>query len=410
MDVVYLDYQKAFDTVPHKRLLLKLQAYGFTGSTLDWIRNFLTGRTQHVSVNGVLSEERAVLSGVPQGSVLGPLLFLLFINDIVDDLETNLFLFADDSKLFKHIRTQADMAALQRDLVRLEDWSNRWLLRFHPDKCHVLSLGKFEALSKLSADARAPGKLLDQELFASPYSLCGFELDHVEEEKDLGVTIDEELTFSSHIDGKIAKANSFLGLIRRNFCYLDKSSMLRLFKAFVRPHLEYAQAVWSPHLPGVVNRIENVQIRALNLIPELRGLSYEEQLRSTKLPTLAYRRFRGDLIEVYKHLHSYDKAVITSSFACSARHPDKLAQTHRKSNLDQRLFYHRVQQSWNLLPASCRDLEITVDTFKNRVDSFFSRIGLPLLTDHRAGTPTHSEIKNLMDLNLLNSGGARSGR
>ena len=305
------------------------------------------------------------------------------------------------------------MAALQRDLVRLEEWSDRWLLRFHPDKCHVLSLGKFEALSKLGEDGldRAPGKLRDHELFASPYSLCGSELDHVEEEKDLGVTIDEELTFSTHIDSKIAKANAFLGLIRRNFSYLDKSSVLRLFKAFVRPQLEYAQAVWSPHLVGVINKIENVQMRALNLIPELRGLSYEEQLRCTKLPTLAYRRFRGDLIEVYKHFHSYDSSVISKSFARNARHPDKLFQTHKKSSLDQRMFYHRIQQQWNLLPASCRDPEITVDTFKNRVDAFFNKLGLPLLTDHRAGTPSHSDITHLMDLNSLNSaGGARSGR
>ena len=124
--------------------LLKLESYGIAGTLLEWIKSFLVGRTQRVSVNGVLSDERPVASGVPQGSVLGPLLFLLYINDIADNLETSLLFFADDSKLSKHISTQDDIDALQRDLLRLEDWSSKWLLRFHPDKCHVLSLGRFE--------------------------------------------------------------------------------------------------------------------------------------------------------------------------------------------------------------------------------------------------------------------------
>ena len=152
------------------------------------------------------------------------------------------------------------MVALQRDLQRLEGRSQRWLLKFHPDKCHVLSLGKWNAMSNLG-------------LFHAGYTLCGHTLDHVDEERDLGVIIDAELSFASHIDAKVAKANSFLGLIRRNFQFLDTDSLLRLYKAFVRPHLEYAQAVWSPSSAGLINKIENVQKRALNLVPQLRGLS-----------------------------------------------------------------------------------------------------------------------------------------
>ena len=335
-----------------------------------------------MAVNGVLSGEQAVLSGVPQGSVLGPLLFLLFINDITDDLETHLLLFADDSKLYQHIRSQADMEALQRDLARLERWSTTWLLRFHPDKCHVLSLGKFDALAKLSA------KQPELRLHHQPYTLCNHVLEHVDEERDLGVIIDGPLTFNSHIDAKIAKANSFLGLIRRNFHYLDLDSTLRLYKAFVRPHLEYAQAVWSPKRSGAITRLENVQMRALNLVPELRGLPYQQQLVRAKLPTLAYRRFRGDMIEVFKHLHTYDKAVLAASFKRNQRHPDRLVQSHSNSELQRRLFYFRIQELWNALPAACRDLSITIDTFKNRFDKHWAGLKLPLILDHRAGLPT----------------------
>ena len=144
------------------------------------------------------------------------------------------------------------MDALQRDLARLEAWSGLWLLRFHPDKCHVLSFGKEDTMTKL-------------QLFHGVYTLCGHELDYVEEEKDLGVVIDSNLNFESHIDSKVAKAMSFLGLIRRNFHYLDKSSLLRLYKAFVRPHLEYAQAVWSPSSSGLITKIENVQNNARSI-------------------------------------------------------------------------------------------------------------------------------------------------
>ena len=389
VDAIYLDYQKAFETVPHRRLLLKLEAYGITGAALSWIESFLTGRTQRVAVNGTLSEERAVLSGVPQGSVLGPILFLVFINDIVDDLETNIFLFADDSKLFNQIRSYDDMAAVQRDLVKLEAWSDRWLLRFHPGKCHVLTLGGLDTLSK-QTDADGQPVIL----WHVDYKLCGQNLEHVEQERDLGVIIDGDLTFRAHIDSKVNTANAFLGLIRRNFQYLDLESLLRLFKAFVRPHLEYAAVVWSPSLQhrnyrSLVNRIEQVQMRALNLVPELQGLSYAEQLTRARLPTLAYRRFRGDLIEVFKHYKTYDKRAISASFKPNPRHPDKLRQSHA-TPLQARLFYHRVQEWWNSLPTPCRDTSVTVDTFKCRFDKHWATTKLPLLRDHLGGPPTRS--------------------
>ena len=148
VDSIYLDFQKAFDTVPHKRLIEKLKSYGIRNKLLCWIHSFLTNRTQHVVVNNQSSSEQKVVSGVPQGSVLGPLLFVLYINDLPDKLESSSLMFADDTKIFKAINSENDIQALQRDLIKLEEWSSIWLLKFHPDKCKVLTIGNLERIER----------------------------------------------------------------------------------------------------------------------------------------------------------------------------------------------------------------------------------------------------------------------
>ena len=132
------------------------------------------------------------------------------------------------------------------------------------------------------------------------------------EEKDLGVIIDSELSFSEHVASKVRTANAIVGLIRRSCSFLDGTSFKKLSTAFVRPHLEYAQSVWSPHLRKHINMLENVQIRATKLVDGLARLDYPDRLKILNLPTLAYRRLRGDLIEIYKHFHHYDIETIVS--------------------------------------------------------------------------------------------------
>ena len=178
VDVIYFDFAKAFDTVPHRRLIKKLNAYGIRGLTLDWIKSFLSDRHQYVKVNDKLSKEGKVLSGVPQGSVLGPLLFVMYINDLPEVTNSDMYLFADDTKLVEEINSAEDAIRLQLDIDAMERWSKDWLLRFHPDKCHVLTLGKFWNIKH-----------------AHPYNIGGVILEHVEQEKDLGVIIDGELNF-----------------------------------------------------------------------------------------------------------------------------------------------------------------------------------------------------------------------
>ena len=149
--------------------------------------------------------------------------------------------------------------------------------------------------------------------------MCGNELEHVCEEKDLGVIMDEELKFEDQMSAKVKKANGMDGLIRRSFSYLDYRLFKKLYTTFVRPHLEYAQAVWAPHLKKHINMIENVQIRATKLVDGFNSLIYTEKLQILNLPTLVYRRARVDMIEIFKHFHSYDKSTLSKSFQQSNR-------------------------------------------------------------------------------------------
>ena len=289
VDAIYLDFEKAFDTVPHRRLLEKLKAYGIAGEIFYWISDYLRERTQVVLVNGTDSEIGAVSSGVPQGSVLGPLLFVLYINDMLDNITSDGLLFADDTKVYRQICSKEDALKLQLDIDLMKAWTDKWLLHFNDDKCHVLTLGKIENI-----------------LYTHRYKINDKELEHVFEEKDLGVHVDADLSFEEHIATKIMKANQIMGLIRRTFTYLDKESFKKLYTALVRPHLEYAQSVWSPHLKKYQDLVEKVQIRATKLVDHMGALDYSERLKAIKLPTLSFCRYRGDMIEVFKHLHKYD--------------------------------------------------------------------------------------------------------
>ena len=204
-------------------------------------------------------------------------------------------MFADDTKIFRQIASQEDAVELQSDLQKLQEWSNIWLLQFNAEKCHVLTLGRFENIKH-----------------AHQYNLCSNELEHVSEEKDLGVTIDEELKFEEHIARKVQVANGIVGQIRRSFSFLNAETFRRSFVAFVRPHLEYCQAAWSPHLQRNINMLENVQIRATKLVDGLSSLDYPERLKRMDLPTLVYRRQKGrhdrgfQTLQLIRQKHSLD--------------------------------------------------------------------------------------------------------
>ena len=226
VDVVYLDFKKAFDTIPHKRLLNKLRSYGISGKLLAWIESFLSERRQQVTLGGHRSNLVPVVSGVPQGSVLGPLLFLLFVNDLPDAVDFPIKLFADDAKLFSGVSAERDAVALQADLDALMVWSDSWQMAFNEDKCKVMHIG---ARNRISS-----------------FHMRGHLLESVEVERDLGVQIDVLLKFRQQAAEVIAKATRVLAVIRRSFALLNEVILPLLYKSLVRPHLEYGNIVWGP--------------------------------------------------------------------------------------------------------------------------------------------------------------------
>ena len=203
VDCIYMDFQKAFDKVPHKRLLEKIKSYGIVGPTLNWIEDFLLNRSQKVMVNGAGSESENVTSGIPQGSVLGPILFVIYINDLPDTVESDSYLFADDTKIFRISKGKDDKETLQDDLTKLEEWSDKRLFKFHPEKCKHMKISKSK----------------NEE--TNTYKLLGQDIETVTQEKDIGFIIDSELTFENHLCEKVTKATSIFAAIRRTFRYLD---------------------------------------------------------------------------------------------------------------------------------------------------------------------------------------------
>ena len=279
-DVIYTDFSKAFDSVPHERLFLKLEAMGIRGDVLKWIKSFLRERTQCVNVDGVRSSWRDVLSGIPQGSVIGPILFVIFINDMPSHVKHNICkLFADDSKLFGDVNANVSNT-VQIDLSNLEYWSTVWQQPFNAKKCKTMHLG-----------VHNPNHT---------YHLNGHALDVTRTEKDLGVLMDDSLKFHTQTAAATKKANQILGVIKRSYKTRDKNTMTTLYKSMVRPHLEHGNVIWGPFYAGDKKAVESVQRRATKLIPELREKCYLDRLRALDIPSLEYRRSRGDMIWCYK--------------------------------------------------------------------------------------------------------------
>ena len=261
VDCVYMDFQKAFDTVPHRRLLSKVRTYGFNENMINWIEQFITGRTQRVRIDGEFSESKEVISGIPQGSVLGPFLFLVFVNDMPELVESMMYLFADDNKVFKVIRHPTrDRDDMQIDLDKLYSWSKVWLMRIHPDKLFGMEIGGW------------------RENPQHDYTVGPMLVKHSKMEKDIGVEVDDQLRFSSHIDTITKKANSKAGWLRRSFRFMTPILFRPLYIAIVRSQLEYAAPVWSPYRQLEIDKLESVQIRATKMLPGFKTKTYEERL------------------------------------------------------------------------------------------------------------------------------------
>ena len=358
VDVIYLDFQKAFDKVPHQsRLLLKLKSHGMGNSIINWIEQWLYDRRQRVVVDGEVSSWKPVLSGVSQGSVLGPILFLVYINDLEEGVTGNILKFADDTKLFRKTKEIGDKQKLQDDIDKLVRWSEKWQMLFNFGKCKCLHTG--------------PGNT------GMNYEMGGSILSKTMKEKDLGVSMNMKVSEQCRIAA--SKGNQILGMIRRNITYKEKSLIVPLYKAIVRPHLEYCIQAWSPYLRKDIDMLEKIQRRATKLIPGLRDLTYEERLKECGLTTLETRRLRGDQIEVFKILNGYENIDSNLFFQIKESkitRGNNFTLVKKQSRLDVRKFSfsQRTINVWNKLSEECVHAS-SVNMFKNRIDKYLVKAG-----------------------------------
>lgn len=357
-DVVYLDIKKAFDTVPHRRLIEKMQGYGFGGKLIEWVKNFLKDRRQRVCIDGKYSSWKNITSGIPQGSVLGPTLFILYVNDMPDKLKAMCKLFADDCKIYSAITARRDQDVIQEDLDTLGEWSKDWLLEFSVPKCKAMQIGNIKFPHTYSMTDKH-GQVKD--------------LPNVQEEKDLGITFQSNLKFNKHVSQIVNRANRLLGMIKRTFPRIEKETFIALYKSLVRSILDYGGSVWSPGTWSKKNlrMVENVQRRATKLVPALRNLSYRERLEHLNLPTLNYRRNRYDLITLFKIIHGFEDIDYRKFFEFkigkTRGHRFKIDKKGCNKSKKLNSFPARCINAWNDLNDStvCCD---TIVSFKSKLD------------------------------------------
>ena len=353
VDGIYLDLKKAFDKVPHRRLLWKIKNFGgVRGRLFEWMKDYLREREMRTVIRNESSSWLEVKSGVPQGSVLGPIMFGIYVNDLVDGIESYINLFADDTKLMRKVNNVEDCRKLQEDLNKVGEWGRKWQIEFNKSKCKVMEFGKSKR--RVHWD----------------YTMEGVKLEKTKEEVDLGVTITEGLTPDRHINKMTGKANNLLRRIKMAFTYLDKEMIKKIIVTMIRPTLEYAAVVWSPHNKKNIRKLERVQRAATKMAPELKDLKYEERLREMDITTLERRRERGDLINVYRMVHGMDKTgedLLKRDTGVTRGHKWKLKKERCIRDIRKYSFPQRTITIWNGLEEDIVNAT-RVHCFKARLD------------------------------------------
>ncbi|XP_072043470.1 uncharacterized protein [Amphiura filiformis] len=351
-DLILLDFAKAFDKVSHRLLVHKANHYGIRGSTLLWIQDFLSGRTQQVVVDGKTSSPTKVTSGVPQGSVLGPLLFLVYINDLpacVKNSTTRLF--ADDCALYKQIKSARDATLLQEDLDALQRWESTWLMKFHPSKCKVVRV----------TNKRKPT--------CATYSIRGESLEVVPSSKYLGLTIDSKLSFNEHADVTCKKANSTRAFLSRNFHHCSRRIKEATYMTYVRPIVEYAAAAWDPHTQRNIKKIEQVQRSSARYVTGSydRHTSVTSLLKDLQWPSLENRRLQYRLSMLYRirfNLVDIDwKDYLQEAKSRTRGHNSRFWLPYCSTQQFASSFFQRSSRDWNKLEKDPADFR-SLDAFK----------------------------------------------
>ena len=374
-DVVYLDFSKAFDKVCHRRLLVKLVEWGVIGKVLKWLGDWLSGRRQCVRVEGELSSWEDIISSVLQGSVLGGILFNIFIDDIDEVVEGRDLMmmlaaiakFADDTKIARITETDEDVQKMQKIVDDLSSWAKKWGMQFNAGKCKVMHFGNRNPRAR--------------------YSMEGVEIGESLEERDLGIRITGTLKPSRQCAVAAKAAHFSLSQIQRSFHFRRKRDLVPLYKTFVRPRLEFGVAAWCPWTETDIQCLENVQRRLVRLLSDATGASYEEKLNDAGLTTLKEQRERGDAIEVFKTLKHINNVKAEKWFHVVGDDARPLRSNTlvgeegerrrehvlgvERANLEVRrnFFVVRAAKAWNEIPDKVKQAT-TTNGFKNAYDSW----------------------------------------
>lgn len=352
-DCIFLDFSKAFDKVCHKLLLLKLSQLNLYPKLLIWLEYFLINRSQFVSANSLTSPPSGVHSGVPQGSVLGPLLFLIYINDLSSCVSSHIHLFADDCVIFREILCDNDITTLQSDLNAISVWCKTWCMELNINKCKLMRVSRKNINSPV-------------------YSLNNVPLDAVSSYKYLGVHISSNLTWSVHTSYVINNANRMLGYLRRNFAKAPSSLKLLLYKVLIRSKLEYSVSVWDPSHENLIHSLEMVQNNSVRFILSNynRTASISTMKSNLDLPSLTSRRKISRLCLFHKlFLHPSLRAehILPPQYISSRLdHVHKVGIPSCRTNAFFQSFFPRTSVEWNGLPAPTATIK-DPQQFKNAI-------------------------------------------
>ena len=372
VDVAYIDYAKAFDKVDIKILLGKLRKYGVRGKLLEWIEAFLTGRTQKVALEGKFSRSEPVLSSVIQGSVLGPLLFILYIADLVEWTSGHPLTFADDTKNRRAIKGLEDQEALQKDLDDIAIWSRNNNMLLHEDKYEVMNYRLNDTI---------PTRALPFTVMYYRYnSTSGEAIEPAYCVKDLGIYMTDDASWKTHISIISKEAKRLAGWTLGVFRDRSKGTMLTLLKSLIRPKLEYCCPLWSPCNIKDIVQLETVQRFFTRRVKECEGMDYWERIKYLRILSLQRRRERYMIIQVWKILHKMVPDSTNILFYNTLRHGPKAhlpkiyhtAQETVKT-LREESFGVRAIQLFNRMPTSVR-LSTSVDNLKVNLGRFLDTI------------------------------------
>ena len=337
-DAILLDFQKAFDKVPHQRLLYKLAYYGISPQAHNWVQSFLTNRTQQVLLEGNMSSPINVTSGVPQGSVLGPLLFLIYINDLPDYIQNNstVKMFADDTIIYHSITNQQDTNALQEDLDALQRWESDWLMHFHPQKCQTMHITN------------------KRNIIQSTYTIHNHNLQSTNTAKYLGIHIDSTLKWNTHINKTAQRANTTSAFLHRNIRTCPRKIKHLAYTTLVRPILEYASIIWDPHTKSNTLKLETVQRRSARRIMQNynRHASVTTMLQHLDLPTLQQRRRHSKIIMLYRIRHQLANVPTTNYITPATRNTQHYNLPYARTEVYKSSFFpSTIKLGNNLQPA-----------------------------------------------------------